>query len=113
MQRTLISCFYFPAAMLFLSFIIFLQLNISISVINWDTTQENINPTQVFNPYAMSSKSLDAEIEIYRSKDTINDVIESLSQEFPKSLMLLFSDKRKSKTSEAQLPSFNFFPFGR
>ncbi len=85
----------FLAAMLF-SFIYYLsstKIYQSQSLIEIQT-QENINPTQAFNPYAMSSKSLDAEIEIYRSKDTINDVIETLSQEFPEEFNASYSQIR-------------------
>ena len=57
-------------------------------------TQETLNPNQVFNPYSMSSNSLDAEIEIYRSKDTINDVIESLSIEYPDEFSASYSQIR-------------------
>ena len=41
----------------------------------------------------MSSNSLDAEIEIYRSKDTINDVIE-LSIEYPDEFSASYSQIR-------------------
>lgn len=59
-------------------------------------TQESLNPAQAFNPYSMTTNSLDAEIEIYRSSDTINDVIDRLSKEYPEEFSASYSQIRNN-----------------